>query len=483
MSSSRVALLWSFAERYASLVISIGSTMLLARLLTPAQVGIYSVCAAVTTVAGILRDFGVSEYLIQEKELNRDKIRAAFGVAIIIAWTIGSAVFLSRGWIAEYLGEPGVAEVLAVLALNFLILPLSSPAFALMNRELAFRPIFALQVSCNAVSASVTVFLAFKGYGYMALAWGPVINVLTQTLILAWTRPAQSFMIPGFKEARTVLRFGSMYVSSRVVEVLSRNFHEPIIAKKFGFEAVGLFSRAYGLIDLFHMNIGAAVLRVATPAFAAEHRANRPVADAFSRSTAIFTSISWPFFGFIALASHEVVLVMFGAQWTAAAPLATILAITALPWGPLTLVPQMLSATGHVGRRLKVALLICPIHMALVYLGSLFDLHAVAAAWLLSNTAMLLLYLRHLREALGISAAQIFRPCVGSAVVALTSTGVMALALSLARQLAFPELLSILFTLLAGAVTWLLVVRNLSHPVLAEVNRFIASARQRLQHG
>ncbi|MFY7940899.1 MAG: oligosaccharide flippase family protein, partial [Burkholderiaceae bacterium] len=91
--SARAALAWSFGERYASLVVTIASTMVLARLLTPKQVGIYSLCAALTAVAGILRDFGVSEYLIQEKNLTREKMQAAFGIALTVAWSIAALVF------------------------------------------------------------------------------------------------------------------------------------------------------------------------------------------------------------------------------------------------------------------------------------------------------------------------------------------------------------------------------------------------------
>ena len=193
----RGALVWSFAERYVGLVISIASTMLLSRLLTPAQVGIYSLCAAFTAVAGILRDFGVSEYLIQEKDLTHDKLRSAYGIAFLIAWSIGIGIFLGRHTVADFYGEPRVAEVLAVLAVNFAMLPISSPTFALLNRELAFRQIFGLQMACNAAQAVTSVTLAAIGHGVMSLAWGPIANVATQSIILIAMRPKECLTLPG----------------------------------------------------------------------------------------------------------------------------------------------------------------------------------------------------------------------------------------------------------------------------------------------
>ena len=52
----RGALAWSFGERYLSLLITVPTTMILARLLTPTQVGVYSLCAVVTNLASILRE-------------------------------------------------------------------------------------------------------------------------------------------------------------------------------------------------------------------------------------------------------------------------------------------------------------------------------------------------------------------------------------------------------------------------------------------
>ena len=467
------------AERYTGLLVSIASMMLLSRLLTPAQVGIYSLCAAFTAVAGILRDFGVSEYLIQEKELTRDKFRAAYGLAFLIAWTIGLGIYLSRHAVSGYYHEPQLAQVLTVLSLHFVLLPVSSPTFALLNRELAFRQIFFLQIVCNTAQAVSSVTLAYLGYGVMSLAWGPVVNVATQAVILMWMRPKECFTLPGVREMRTVLRFGSMFVASRTIEVLTRNFHEPVIAKQFGFESVGLFSRAFGLIELFHSNIGAAVIRVATPTFANEHRAGRPLAELYARSTAIFVSVSWTFFGFVALMAEPIIRVMFGAQWVPAAPLAVMLAVSAMPHGLLALAPQMLSATGHVARRLKVTLWFSPVHIVGVLIAAQFSLLAVAFVWFVSSIVMLILYMRHLREVLGVTLEAILRSCVSSAVVAAASVLAQAATAQLLRQWDVPALIQIPLVLGVGGVAWLLVARLQGHPAHDEILTTIAAWRAR----
>ncbi len=469
--SIRGALLWSFAERYASLIVTVASTMLLARLLTPTQVGIFSLCAAVTTVAGILRDFGVSEYLIQEKDLTRDKLRAAFGIAIAIAWSIGAAVFSVRGWVAEYYGEPGVAQVLAVLSLNFLILPFASPAFALLSRDLAFRKIFVIQLSSNTVQSVMAVGLAYAGFGYMSLAWAPVASILVQTLLVTAFRPNDTFLLPSLRNARGIWRFGSLFVMSRVVETITRNSHEFVIAKQFDFLSVGIFSRAFGLLELFYNNVAAAILRVATPTFANNHRAGENQAETFARGTAIFTCVAWPFFGFVALMAPELIRLLFGPQWDGAAAIASILAIAAIPAYLTALAPNLLAATGHVKQRLQISLWCSPIHLGCILAASYLSLAAIAGVFVLTNLVQVGMYTYRLQKVLGTSARNLFFPSLQSAGIAITCTAVQALVAWQARLAGLPTILIILLVAVAGVTIWLTGVLTNGHPLAGEIKK------------
>jgi len=478
-ASTRAALFWSFAERYANLLVSIGGMVILSRLLTPAQVGVYSLCAAVTVVAGILRDFGVSEYLIQEKELTRDRIRSALGLSIIVAWSVGLLIFAGRDWMAVYYGEPGVHAVLGVLTLNFLLLPFTSPAYALLSREMAFRKLFILQFASNLVSTSTGLLLAWRGHGFMALAWMPVASIATQTLLMQWLRPEQSRVLPGLREARRVLAFGWMFVTTRFVEVFSRNAHEPAVAKQFGFESVGLFSRAYGLVEMVNSNLISAIVQVATPKFAAENRAGQRLDESFATATSLLTGVSWPFYCYIAIMAEEIIRFMFGAQWVGASHLASILALTAVLGTSFALAPQLLSATGHVKERMHINIVAAALHVVFVLVAMTISLEAVACTWFASSSVKLALYLRQLHKSYGLSPWRYLSRCGGSLVLALASSaGVYAGAL-VSRRLDLPALVSLLVAGALGAAAWWLAAHRSGHPAAAEVARIVGGVRGR----
>ena len=80
--SSRKALAYSFVDRYAGLLLAVASSMVVARLLTPAEIGVFSVSMVMLSFISVLRDFGAGQYLVQEKELTTERIRAVWALQL-----------------------------------------------------------------------------------------------------------------------------------------------------------------------------------------------------------------------------------------------------------------------------------------------------------------------------------------------------------------------------------------------------------------
>jgi O-antigen/teichoic acid export membrane protein len=94
--------------------------------------------------------------------------------------------------------------VLAVLTLNFLLLPLASPAFAVLTREMKFSAIFVIQTAAALTQAVTSIALAWRGFSYMSLAWAGVAANVVQIFGTALFRPREAWLLPGFKEWKRV---------------------------------------------------------------------------------------------------------------------------------------------------------------------------------------------------------------------------------------------------------------------------------------
>lgn len=477
--STRRALFLSLAQRYVGLMIYIVSTMILARLLTPREIGIFSLCAAVTAIAGALRDFGVGEYIVQERELTRDRLRAAYGLAIVTAWLLALVVFLSRWPLAEYYGEPGLGAVLAVLTLNFLLLPMASPAFAVLTREMKFSAIFVIQTASALTQAVTAITLAWKGFSYMSLAWAGVAANVVQILGTAFFRPREAWLLPGFREWRRVWDYGSRVSGALLLQEISRNAYEFIIAKQLGFAALGLYNRAIGLMSQFHQNITSAIIRVAHPSFAATSRTGRDMVPEYTRALAYFTGVAWPFFAFVAVMSREIIEVLFGHQWLEAAPLARILAVSSMIYCTWAFAPTLLGALGEARRKLRVQLFLTPVAISITVLASLHSLEAVAYGAALSSAIALMLYGVQLKQVIGLRAADAFIACRLSAAVAAVCWGTSVAAISLAPMPLTNPLFRLLWVACWTAMGWIVAVFLFQHPLRSELSAVWLSVRQR----
>lgn len=470
MTSLRNSLFWSLGEKHLGQIIRLISAMILARLLTPKEIGIFSLCAALLAVASIFRDFGVSEYIIQEKNLTKEKLSGAYALTTMTAWLMALGLFFSRDIFASFYNEPALIDVLNILCINFVILPLASPGFALLNREMQFRNIFVVQFSSTIIHAVTAVVLAFLGFSYMSLAWASLAGIVIQTLLIMYYRPRDSLILPNPLQISHVWRFGIMFSSSRAIDSFNRNVHEFVIGRQFGMEALGIFSRALGLINLFWNNVTAAVTRVASPAFASTYRdSEEQLIILYRKAVAVFTVIAWPFFSFVALDSERIILLLFGDQWLAAAPLASILAISALISSVFSMAPNALIAMGHVKRRLQISLLIAPVHIIGIGIASMFTTWTVAAVWIFSWSVALMLYNYHLSVTLKFTYIDLIKSTLCSFKVTLITVITLVAISQLLGMTGLHDLLLLPLEGCAAALAWFISVRLLKHPVQEEI--------------
>ena len=378
MTSVRLSLLISLAEKYSVTIINIGSTLIIARLLSPEEIGVYSVGLAFVAIAHTLRDFGIGNYLIQEKELTEDRIRTAAGITLLLAWSLALMLALGSGWIAALYNKPEMRSVMLILSLSFVIIPFSSPTLALLRRSMSFKALYQIRIISAIVHSSVAVILAWQGYSFASLAWASLAGVTTTAFIAAYHRPGQRIIWPSFVEWRRVSSFGSKASVEAFVTEISMNAVDMIAGRMLGFTAVGIFSRAQGLISMFAREFTSAVVQVALPAFASAHRDGQDLREPYLKAVGTLTLFAWPFYAFLAFMTYPVIRIMFGDQWDAAVPLVQILALGGSISVLWALSGQVLLSMGKIDELLKARLIALVIRVASIVWGASYSIAHVA---------------------------------------------------------------------------------------------------------
>lgn len=108
MSRIRKALLHSSISQYGVKLIGLVTMMVVARLLTPEELGVFAIASGIVMLLSEFKLLGAADYLIRERELSEDKIRRALGLTILISWGLGIAVMLSGPWVGRFYEIPSL---------------------------------------------------------------------------------------------------------------------------------------------------------------------------------------------------------------------------------------------------------------------------------------------------------------------------------------------------------------------------------------
>lgn len=469
MKSLRRSLAWSFAESYAGMVFQFIATIIIARLITPAELGIFSVATMLAALASVIRDFGVGEYLIQEKNLTDQKIRAAISMSFIMSWSMALLMLLGRDVAVAFYHEPGVGQVMTVQALNFFLIPFGAVTISYLRREMLFDKLFWVNTTSSVIGSIAGIALAWRGYSYMSMAWGGFVSVSVYVLMTLAFRPPKLPRLPGLTGLGEAFTFGwyvsGVYIGGQV----GKSMPDLVIGRVLNFTAVGLFGRAVGLIEIFNRSVLRAILPVTLPYYADQLRKGENVRESYLATIVNLTAIAWPFFVVLGILAYPLIDVLYGKQWLAAAPLVGILCLAAAIDATFSMAGEILIASGKAKLALWLQVGTQGIRVAAVVLLAQYGLEAVS--WGLLVASIISGGLTHVmtQGCLALKLGLFLRRCIPGLVLTLmVALPVLGLDYFLARSATHSGLRLVFGGLLATSM-WLGAILVSHHPLRLEM--------------
>lgn len=417
--STRKALAFSFLDRYASLVLSVGSSMVLARLLSPPEIGVFSVTMVLLSFASTFRDLGAGQYLVQERDLTDDRIRAAWLIQLGLGGLLGLLTLAMAIPVATFYGEARMRDIMLLAALGFAINPLGSISYGWLMRSMRYDALAMMRFCATLAGTCVSLYLAWRGWGPVSLAWGALANTCTNAAIGVALRPAGYPWRPGTRELKRVLGFGTRLTSSTLVETTANALPELTLGKLQSMTAVGLYSRANGLVSMFARLISDSVNTVAVAVFAKSARESGDVGAAFLRANAYMTALGWSFALLVLCMAQPMIRVLYGHQWDGAVLATRILVLAFAANLPAALCFQALLAVGATGTLLRTVVCASALSVAGAGLGALHSMEAMTVGLAAGAALASFVWLKHTQAVLGFAWAGFARHLRQSALIAL----------------------------------------------------------------
>jgi len=475
----RRALFITFCSSTGATVLKFIVSILLARILSPSEIGVFSMTVVFVNFAHVFRDFGVSQYIQREKDLTPDKLRSAGGVLFSSSWLIALALYLASGPIGATFDEPQMVPVMQVLALGFVFIPFGSITNAMLSRTFqAEKQAYVNAAGTLSYCASCLV-LAKMGFGSLSLAWANLINILVCVLALAPLRQRDMPWLPSFSHWRGVVNFGAGSLISSTAVAINNAIPDILLGKLGSASQVGLLSRANSTVQIFIHIAGSTMTYGAIPYMAQIFHRGDSLAPVLTRATVLLTGVGWTALGLTAVLGHDIVLALYGPTWLEAVP--AILPLTLAAASVMTFQYVSFALTA-IGRPYMSAVFTLAVLAARVGFGVwMYDGSLVRFAWAMCLATILTMPLRAYmqRRYFDLGIFRLLRALVPSAMVALgTCATAMLLALALPSSLA--SLLRLLAMAPVLAVAWYLLLRLTRHELLGEVHRLAAPIKTRL---
>lgn len=340
---------WTYATMAVSGVLQLAVVALTARLLPPEAFGLVAMANVVLRFSSYFANMGVGRALIQRQHIDEDDVRAAFTSSVAMGLATTATVITLAPFAAAYYQDRDVTAVMQWLALTFVFTGLGATSRALLQRRLQFRASGVAEVASYAIGYAVpTLVLAASGFGVWSLVAGAIGQAAVAAAISMWLASHSWKPMLRWAPHARLLRFGATVSGISVLEFLGSTL-DTLVIGRFGTAAqVGLYNRAFMLAHLPTYQVQLGIARVLFPVLTA----GRSNATEFSTTIVVASHAAarlvLPLGIGMGLAAPELVDVLLGKQWAAAAPLLGVLG-PALALNLLWAIPaQVLEALGRL---------------------------------------------------------------------------------------------------------------------------------------
>lgn len=255
-------------QQFGTQFISFGVSLVLARLLLPAEFGLIGMIAIFMGIGQSLINSGLTQSLIRSENLDQEDYSTVFFFNLVASVIIYLIIFFAAPWIAAFYRQPVLVDIIRVYCLSFIITAFSAVQLTRLTKQMDFKTQMLVAIPSLIGSGLLGIYLAYQGHGVWSLVWMTLFQAFLNTVQL-WIRskwhPSLTFSVIKFKEH---FNFGYKLTLSGLLDTVFTNIYQIIIGRYFVASQVGFYTRANSLKQLPVSNISGALNKVTYPLFA-----------------------------------------------------------------------------------------------------------------------------------------------------------------------------------------------------------------------
>jgi len=477
--SVRRSLAWAFSGQIATVIVQLGGSLVIARLLSPYEFGVYAIATAAIGIVQVFATFGLSAYVVREPDLPRETTDAVATVNALLMIGLSAALVAISFAATPLLGEPNAAPVLRIVALSNLAGIVSFLPLAMLQRDMQFRQLTLIGTAGAAVQTGGTIAFALLGASFRSAAYAALCAALvTAGLALVMGRRYASFR-PRIAQWRPITTFGLQMMSISGVGALNGRLSDLLVGRLLGVSALGMYARASSLSNMMWENIYGTATRVMFVQLSQSYRSGGDWRATYLRSFAVISAFMWPILLGLAVLARPAIHLLYGERWLpAAAPLSALMLAqcVGVAFGMNWELFVLRGETGRQGRYEAARLVL---GLPIFAMGCLFSIAAAGTAKIADALIGVSLYYPHVRRLANLDAGEIPRVYLGSGGIALCAVAPSLLLMIRHGWSARVPLIQVCGAVGLGVLLWVAAILLTGHPLKDEFTAFRRRYRER----
>jgi PST family polysaccharide transporter len=347
-----VGVVWTSLAQGAQSVLQLIALIVLARLLSPNEFGVFAATVVVIGFSTIFSELGVGPAIVQRPTLEARHLRVGFTLSLLLSHTVAAVVWVGAPAIAGFFQLPELAQVVRGASLVFVFHGIASVAYALAQRELRFRWLAGVEAGAFGVGFVVAgPVLAWLGFGIWALVGAHLTQHFLRMVVLLAGQPHPKQPLLERRAIVELLYFGGGFTFARIGNYLAAQGDNLVVGRWLGAQALGFYVHAYQLITAPATLVGQVLDRVLFPNMALVQLEPARLARAYRSGVAVCALLILPASVVAAIVASEIVLVLLGPAWGGVVVPFRILALGMLFRTSYKLSDSVARATGAVYAR------------------------------------------------------------------------------------------------------------------------------------
>lgn len=318
---------WSAIEKYSGLVVSLVISMVLARILSPAEYGVVAVATVIIAFLQIFGTIGIGPAVIQ-KELSSSEIDSIFTFSLSLGLILTLLFFCASWPIALFYNNDMLVSICQILCIQVFFTSANVVPNALMAKNKRFKEIAQRTLTLQLITGALSIIAALKGAGVYALLISPVVSSIG---IFFWNITYYKVHIDwryNLEPIKRIFSYSSYQFLFEFVNYFSRNIDKLIIGKAMSVDLLGIYEKAYRLMQLPMQNVTAVINPVLQPVLRDLQNDKSDLGIKYAQIVKFIATLSFPIGIILAFMSKEVIYLFFGSQWDGAIPVFSILALS-----------------------------------------------------------------------------------------------------------------------------------------------------------